>query len=90
MSEADINGTIILGAGAATIVLGSALAFLMMQKNKKAVSAAPVVVKETVEELDKSVSHSIAVLVCIHALCSTIASSCDHLHPTESLLSSIS
>jgi len=35
-------------------VLGSALAFLIMQKNKKAVSAAPVVVKETVEELDKS------------------------------------
>ena len=68
MSEADINETIILGAGAATIVLGSALAFLIMQKNKKAVSAAPVVVKETVEELDKSVSHSIAVLICMHCV----------------------
>ncbi len=50
--------TIVIGAGCATIALGSALAFFIMKKKRSAVAPMePVVEEETVEELDTTVSQ---------------------------------
>jgi hypothetical protein len=58
MSEAEIfPQAIFLGAGCATLVLSSALAFVMMKKYKEETLAVdPIVEEEVVEELDATVS----------------------------------
>ena len=57
MEPSDFSQTLVVGAGCATVVLGSALAFAMMKKSKSATRAVelPVETDEVVEELDKEV-----------------------------------
>jgi hypothetical protein len=73
MEPSDFSQTLVVGAGCATVVLGSALAFAMMKKSKNATRAVepPIENEEiVVDELDKEV-RSIVRCLCdfmIHSI----------------------
>ena len=80
MEPSDFSQTLVVGAGCATVVLGSALAFAMMKKSKSATRAVELPVEteeEVVEELDKEVRS-------IHR--SIVRSMCMRLHHVRSIL----